>query len=215
MENELYGVIAYAMQYWFLGLMIVALCAAVNVMRRTRRSPRDSSALPDAGMIGESALLREDGSAAALLPAPQDGVIGESHLCDVRVPGLPRFAASYSLERDGVHLRPVAGCGLLVEGQPVRRKAVLRHGRCCASANARCSCGFSRACCSRAKRPNTPWTQENRCNMAKKATRKRARLRLQMKRPLDWLLWASLLFRVPPARCSFSKADRPIGSPRR
>ena len=31
-------------------------------------------------------------------------------------------------ERDGVHLRPVAGCGLLVEGQPVRRKAVLRHG---------------------------------------------------------------------------------------
>lgn len=30
--------------------------------------------------------------------------------------------------------------------------------------------------------------------MAKKATRKRARLRLQMKRPLDWLLWASLLF---------------------
>ena len=79
-------------------------------------------------MIGEWALLREDGSAAALLPAPQDGVIGESRLCDVRVPGLPRFAASYSLERDGVHLRPVAGCRLLVEGQPVRKKAVLRHG---------------------------------------------------------------------------------------
>ena len=128
MENELYGVIAYAMRYWFLGLMIVALCAAVNVLRRARRSLRDASALPDAGMIGEWALLREDGSAAALLPAPQDGVIGESHLCDVRVPGLPRFAASYSLERDGVHLRPVAGCGLLVEGQPVRKKAVLRHG---------------------------------------------------------------------------------------
>ena len=30
--------------------------------------------------------------------------------------------------------------------------------------------------------------------MAKKATKKRTRIRLQMKRPLDWLLWASLLF---------------------
>ena len=38
------------------------------------------------------------------------------------------YCGLFSLERDGVHLRPVAGCGLLVEGQPVRRKAVLRHG---------------------------------------------------------------------------------------
>ena len=30
--------------------------------------------------------------------------------------------------------------------------------------------------------------------MAKNATKKRTRIRLQMKRPLDWLLWASLLF---------------------
>lgn len=128
MENELYGVIAYAMRYWFLGLLLAALCAAVNVLRRARKTQRDSSALPDAGMIGEWALLREDGSAAALLPAPHDGIIGESRLCDVRVPGLPRFAASYSLERDGVHLRPFARCALFVEGQPVRKKAVLRHG---------------------------------------------------------------------------------------
>lgn len=129
MSNQFYGVIAYAMRYWFLALTLAALCASVGWMRRAaviRR--RRLAGLPDAGMIGEWALLDASGETAALLPAPADGMIGGDRHCDVRVEGMPRFAARYALEKDGLHLRPFAPGKIAVDGQPVQRKAVLRHG---------------------------------------------------------------------------------------
>lgn len=129
MSNQFYGVIAYAMRYWFLALILAALCAAVSAMRREAVSRRRRLAgLPDAGLIGEWALLDESGAVVAMLPAPADGLIGSARQCDVRAPGMPAFAARYALEKDGLHMRPFAPGKIAVDGVTVQRKAVVRHG---------------------------------------------------------------------------------------
>ena len=134
MNEEIYKVAAFAMRYWFLLLIIVVLLRSLRWLRHdARRSAKTLSRLPDAGSVGEWAVLScESGRLAEgdTLPLPQEGRIGRSRLCDVRVkdPSVPRQAARFCLLRDGVHLYPQARNEITADGEPVRREALLCHG---------------------------------------------------------------------------------------
>lgn len=128
MKESMYAAVAYAMRYWFAFLSALALASALVWLRRDRAARlRAVEGLPDAGMIGEWAVLCE-GETPRMLETPPDGWLGSGRLCDVRHKGLPRLAARFALHADGLHLVPLRPNLICVDGVPVRRLAVLRHG---------------------------------------------------------------------------------------
>ncbi len=129
MNQDLYAVIAYSMRYWFLFLAALAVYASLMRIRRDAAARRRVLAgLPDAGLIGEWAVLDTQDNAVQLLEAPPDGWLGGGRMCDVRVRGLPGLLARFSLEPDGLHVVPLRPGKMRVDGQAVRHTAVLRHG---------------------------------------------------------------------------------------
>lgn len=133
MNATLYGLIAYIARYWFIALMIVIIWRAIHWLKYDAdRKAIVKSMLPDAGFIGEWAvlyggdLLRND----APISATRDGWIGSARACDVRVhaKGIPKRAARFYLKRDGLHLLPQKSGFIEVDGAPVLQEAVLRHG---------------------------------------------------------------------------------------
>ncbi len=131
--NDFYSVIAYIARYWFAALGLTIIVRAVLWLRKESAAVQKAvGRLPDAGFIGEWAVVTSDEKRlpeGKTLPAPRDGWIGCARACDVRLPGggVPNRAARFMLRRDGLHVYP-RGKGVLVDGEPVRREAILRHG---------------------------------------------------------------------------------------
>lgn len=134
MDASVYAVVAYIARYWFAGLAILIIWRAVRWLRQdVDRTTRAQRTLPDAGFIGEWAVVASDAPrmpAGTVLRAPRDGWIGSTRACDVRLmhAGVPARAARFYLREDGLHLLPQRRDTLLVDGEPVQREAVLRHG---------------------------------------------------------------------------------------
>jgi hypothetical protein len=136
MNSPFYEVIAYIARYWFALLALCVLWGAVRWLRaeqaRARRDGKPSPAQAGA-VIGEwlvlsggRARLRE----GATLAAPREGWLGAARGCAVRLKGrgMPARAARFALQADGLRLLPRRAGVIAVDGQPVRREAVLRDG---------------------------------------------------------------------------------------
>ncbi len=134
MSESVYAVIAYIARYWFALLAVVIIWRAVLWLRQdAERVSRFRRRLPDAGFIGEWAVVASEAEAAPVsmvLRAPRDGWIGGARACDVFLPdaGVPARAARFFLKRDGLHVQPQRSDYILVDGEPVKYEAVLRHG---------------------------------------------------------------------------------------
>lgn len=132
--KDAYEFLAYIARYWFALLALVVIWRALRWLRRdAKRMRRVRQLLPDAGTIGEWVVTGCEGRSMHLgdvLPAPGEGWLGSARGCDVRVrhPGAPARAARFILHPDGLHLRAQRPGVLFVDGEPVRRNAVLRHG---------------------------------------------------------------------------------------
>lgn len=134
MSDSVYSVIAYIARYWFLFLGIIILWRAIMWMRKDNdRVNRVQRRLPDAGFIGEWAVVASDAPGippGKVLRAPRDGWIGSARGCDIRLrrAGVPAKAARFILRDDGLYVQPQRRGILLVDGEAVNREAVLRHG---------------------------------------------------------------------------------------
>ncbi len=128
MPEEIYEVIALAMRYWFalLGVMIVWRSFAwLHKDRRARH--RRLKRLPDAGLIGEMAVLRgsDELPEGSVLPMPYEGTIGFVRSCDVTVPveGVAACHLDFSFQMQKgllLYLRPGRTC--TVDGIPLTRR---------------------------------------------------------------------------------------------
>ena len=129
----MYDLVAYIARYGFCGLMLVILWRAVHWIRHEASVKAiQKSMLPDAGFIGEWAVLHGDQKLPdrTILNAPGDGFLGSGRSCDVRIPvkGVKKRVARFYFRPDGLHLLPVGGAEVVVDGRLVRQEAVLRHG---------------------------------------------------------------------------------------
>lgn len=129
----MYDLVAYIARYGFFGLMVVILWRAVHWIRyEASVKAIEKSMLPDAGFIGEWAVLYGAGKMeeGEILNAPGDGFLGSGRACDVRIPvkGVKKRVARFYFRRDGLHLLPFGGGEIIVDGRPVYQEAVLRHG---------------------------------------------------------------------------------------
>ena len=134
MSDSVYAVLAYIARYWFALLAVVIIWRAIQWIRKdVDHKARVLRKLPDAGYIGEWAIVASDASSAPagqVMHAPRDGWIGSARACDVRLKdaGVPARAARFYLQPDGLHLLPQRRDTILVDGESVQREAVLRHG---------------------------------------------------------------------------------------
>lgn len=134
MDASVYAVVAYIARYWFALLAVLIIWRAIRWLRQDiDRTARAQRFLPDAGYIGEWAVVASDARnmpEGQILRAPRDGWIGSARACDVRVThaGAPARAARFYLREDGLHLLPQRRDSIVVDGEPVQREAVLRHG---------------------------------------------------------------------------------------
>ncbi|MDL2318047.1 FHA domain-containing protein [Eubacteriales bacterium OttesenSCG-928-A19] len=134
MNESVYSVVAYIARYWFALLALVIVWRAIVWLRQdAHRVARAKRKLPDAGFIGEWAVVASgtpEIEVGTLLRAPRDGWIGSARACDVRLRDerVPARAARFFLREDGLHLQPSRGGGIEVDGEPVQHEAVLRHG---------------------------------------------------------------------------------------
>jgi hypothetical protein len=137
--SPFYEVLAYIARYWFALLALLVLFGAVRWLRteqaRTARARRGGQALPAPAEepIGEWLVL-ESGKArlseGTALITPREGWLGGARRCAVRLPGrgMPARAARFALQADGLRMVPRRAGMIAVDGQSVRREAVLRHG---------------------------------------------------------------------------------------
>lgn len=134
MNDSVYAVVAYFARYWFAGLAVIIIWRAIIWMRKDAdRVSRVQRKLPDAGYIGEWAVVASEVQgipAGLVMRATRDGWIGSARACDIRLrnAAVPARAARFVLRSDGLHLLPQRRGILLVDGEPVQREAVMRHG---------------------------------------------------------------------------------------
>lgn len=134
MSDSAYSVVAYIARYWFLLLALLIVWRAIVWLRKDAdRVSRAQRSLPDAGYIGEWAVVASDAPGVSddlVMRASRDGWLGSARACDVRLrdAGVPARAARFYLRPDGLHMLPTRSGILLVDGEPVHREAVLRHG---------------------------------------------------------------------------------------
>lgn len=134
MSDSVYAVIAFIARYWFVLLAVVIVWRAIKWLRKdAEHVSRAQRRLPDAGYIGEWVVVASNApgiEAGFVLPAARDGWIGSARGCDVRLQnaGVPAKAARFFFRPDGLHMQPQRSDSLLVDGEPVHREAVLRHG---------------------------------------------------------------------------------------
>lgn len=134
MSDSAYNVVAYIARYWFLFLALMIVWRAIVWLRKDAdRISRAKRSLPDAGYIGEWAVVASDAPGVSdemVMRASRDGWLGSARACDVRLrdAGVPARAARFYLRPDGLHMLPTRSGILLVDGEPVQREAVLRHG---------------------------------------------------------------------------------------
>lgn len=134
MSDAVYAVIAYIARYWFTFLAVIIIWRAIIWLRKDAdRLSRVRRRLPDAGYIGEWAVVASDAPgvpAGMVLRAPRDGWVGSARACDIRLrdAGVPARAARFYLRPDGLHLLPQRSNQVLVDGETVQREAILRHG---------------------------------------------------------------------------------------
>ncbi len=140
MPKDVYEVLAYAMRYWFALLGVLIVWRAFRWLRKDRKAKhRRLRALPDAGMIGEMAVLEgsRELQEGMTVPVPREGALGYVRTCDITVPVA-------GVAREHLYFRYDPGKGLVIEpgfrqvcwidGVAVtsrsarKRPAVLRHG---------------------------------------------------------------------------------------
>lgn len=129
----MYSVIAYIARYWFAFLAVIILWRAIAWLQKDAgQKARAKSRLPDAGHIGEWAVLESPGEmpVGTVIAATRDGWMGSARGSDVRIrgEGVPARAARFYLRWDGLHLQPQDKSAIAVDGEPVHSRAVLRHG---------------------------------------------------------------------------------------
>lgn len=134
MNESVYAVIAYVARYWFAALAVVIVWRAIVWTRKdSAQVSRAQEKLPDAGYIGEWAVVASDARAmptGTVLRASRDGWLGSARGCDVRLrnAGVPAKAARFYLREDGLHVLPQRRGTIVVDGEQVKKEAVLRHG---------------------------------------------------------------------------------------
>jgi len=133
MSDSVYSVIAYIARYWFAFLVVIILWRAIIWLQKDAgQKARVQSRLPDAGHIGEWAVLESAGEMpeGMTLAATRDGWMGSARGSDLRIrgEGIPARAARFFLRRDGLHLQPHGKSVIEVDGEQVQHQAVLRHG---------------------------------------------------------------------------------------
>ncbi len=136
MRPEWYELLALTTRYWFalLGLVVVWrtfrwLRADASLRRKVLRE------LPDAGYIGALHVLADDEGEldpGETFSLPAEGTLGSASGCDVYIPhgDVAARHAIFSMQSDGLHLRPHRGAPLIVDGEevPAGCEAVLLHG---------------------------------------------------------------------------------------
>jgi len=134
MSDSIYAVLAYIATYWFALLALIIIWRAMQWIRKdATRVQRQRSRLPDAGFIGEWVVIASDAQAmpeGLVISAPRDGWIGSARACDIRILSrdVPSRVARFYLRKDGLHILPRRAGFVEVDGEVVRREAVLRHG---------------------------------------------------------------------------------------
>lgn len=134
MNEKLYETVANVFGYWFDFLAAIILWRSLLWLRKdASRLARVKTALPDAGFIGEWAVIAaegEDMQVDTVIPATRDGWIGSARACDIRLKSreVPARVARYYLRSDGLHVLPKHRSAVEVDGMPVQKEAVLRHG---------------------------------------------------------------------------------------
>ncbi len=128
MPEEIYEVVALAMRYWFALLGVMIVWRSFAWLRKDRRARhRRLKRLPDAGLIGEMAVLRgsDELPEGSVLPMPYEGTIGFVRSCDVTVPveGVAACHLDFSFQMQKgllLYLRPGRTC--MVDGIPLTRR---------------------------------------------------------------------------------------------
>lgn len=117
-QDEIYEVIALAMRYWFVFLGVLIVWRSFSWLRKDRRARHKKlKKLPDAGMIGELAVLHgsDELPEGTIIPMPYEGTLGFVRSCDIAVP-----------------VDQVAGCHLDFSFQPhLGLLLYLRRGQRC------------------------------------------------------------------------------------
>ncbi|MBP3452452.1 MAG: hypothetical protein J6M20_01915 [Clostridia bacterium] len=89
MPENIYEIVSLGMRYWFAFLGLLIVWRAFSWLRKDRRAKhRRLKHLPDAGMIGEMAVLQgsDELPEGTVIPVPRAGVLGFVRTCDVVVP---------------------------------------------------------------------------------------------------------------------------------
>jgi|GEM_PF-2918047 len=134
MNESIYAVLAYTLRYWFALLVLIIVWRAIQWIRKdASQSQRMRGRLLDAGFIGEWAVVLSQEEAmpeGMVLRASRDGWVGSGRACDIRVQSkaVPSRVARFYLRKDGLHMLPRHPNTIEVDGEWVRREAILRHG---------------------------------------------------------------------------------------
>ncbi len=140
MAPDVYQVVAYAMRYWFALLGALIVWRTFRWLRKDRQAKhRRLRSLPDAGMIGELAVLAgsDELQSGMSVPVPREGVLGSARTCDITVPvpGVAREHIYFRYESAGrLVIEPGFRQICRIDGVPVtarsarKRPAALAHG---------------------------------------------------------------------------------------
>ncbi len=136
---EIYEIIALAARYIFVLLGVLIVLRAYGWLLSAHREKQDRlHRLPDAGMIGELAVLSgvDDLPENAVLPVPREGILGSVRSCDITVPGEGIRRQHLSFVWDdacGLRLRLHSGCEAILDGNSLNVRSpadacIMHHG---------------------------------------------------------------------------------------
>lgn len=126
--DAIYEVVAQGARYWFLFLMLLIAWRSYRWYRRdSRKQKQRKKLLPDAGYVGEMAILRggEQLEKGSVLPVPFEGTLGTLRTNDLPIPlpGVERRHLWFAYEeRDGLCLHGCGQSSFRVDGIPFQHK---------------------------------------------------------------------------------------------
>lgn len=132
--EQIYEVLAFVLSLCFPAMAaVIVLRAAVWVRHDSRARRRTLQSLPDAGNIGELAIIRDASGQMQkgdCIAVPHEGVLGSARVCDVviRHEDVPARAAQFVLTREGLMMTPSRGMALRVNGETYAEPVTLTHG---------------------------------------------------------------------------------------
>lgn len=139
MPEEIYEVVSLGMRYWFVFLGVMIVLRAFRWLMKDRQARHQRlRQVPDAGLIGEMAVLRgsDELPEGTMIPMPYEGTLGYVRTADVVVPveGVARQHLDFSFQP---HLgllvyprgkRTCAVDGAVLHGRRQARRRPMLHG---------------------------------------------------------------------------------------